>query len=49
MTQLTIAYKIGYVDKNTLEILGDQAEKIRASLKNLIKSRGGFNPISQLA
>ncbi len=47
ITQLTIAYRIGYINKNTFEKLEDQAEKIRASLKNLIKSRGGFNPINQ--
>ncbi len=43
ITQLNIAYKIGYIDKTTLEILEDKTEKIRASLKNLIKARSNKN------
>ncbi len=46
ITQLSIASRIGYIDQNTFEILEDQAEKIRASLKNLIKARGSFNPLN---
>ena len=41
ITQLYIAHKVGYIDKIVLEKLEDQTEKIRASLKNLIKARGG--------
>ncbi len=44
ITQLHIAHKIGYIDEKTLAQLEDQTEKIRASLKNLIKSRSGKNP-----
>ena len=40
ITHLHIAHKIGYIDKQILEQLENQAEKIRASLKNLIKTRG---------
>ena len=39
ITQLHIANRVGYIDKKTLEYLEDKTEKIRASLKNLIKSR----------
>ena len=39
ITQLHIAYKIGYIDNIILEKLEDQTEKIRATLKNLIKKR----------
>jgi four helix bundle protein len=39
ITQLNIAYKIGYIDKANFELLENETEKIRASLKNLIKSR----------
>ena len=41
ITQLFIAHRIDYIDKETFEILEDKTEKIRASLKNLIKARGG--------
>lgn len=41
ITQLNIAYMIGYIDQTTFEKLEDHAQKIRASLKNLIKSKGG--------
>jgi len=43
ITQLHIAYRIGYIDLSTLEKLEDQGEKIRASLKNLIKTRSGYS------
>ena len=39
ITQLHIANKIGYLDDVTFVKLEDAAEKIRASLKNLIKKR----------
>ena len=39
ITQLNLAFKLGYIDAGTLAHLEDLAEKIRASLKNLIKSR----------
>ena len=39
ITQLHIAHKIGYIDKEVLNRLEDQSEKIRASLKNLMKTR----------
>ena len=45
ITQLNIAYKIGYLDEKTFTKLEDQTEKIRASLKKLIKARGGNIPI----
>ncbi len=48
ITQLNIAYKIGYVDFETFQKLEDLAEKIRASLKNLIKSKGGENQINKM-
>lgn len=48
ITQLTIAHRIGYIDKIHFEELENNAEKIRASMKNLIKARGGFNPLSQM-
>lgn len=51
ITQLHIAHKVGYIDENLLIKLENQAEKIRASLKNLIKKRGGdksFNKVKWL-
>lgn len=47
ITQLHIAHKIGYIDETLLNKLEDQAEKIRASLKNLIKKKGGNNKLKQ--
>ena len=38
ITQLHIANRIDYIDLITLNELEDRAEKIRASLKNLIKA-----------
>lgn len=43
ITQLNIAHKINYLDSENLQILEDMAEKIRASLKNLIQSRSANN------
>ena len=48
ITQLNIAYKIGYINEQVLNRLEDDTEKIRASLKNLIKKRGGNNNINKL-
>lgn len=48
ITQLHIAHKIGYIDENILVKLENQTEKIRASLKKLIKSRGGNNYYNKL-
>ena len=45
ITQLNIANRIGYLESETLQLLEDHAEKIRASLKKLIQSRGGNNPV----
>ena len=43
ITQLYIAHKIGYIDDITLEKLENQSEKIRATLKNLIKKKKVLN------
>jgi len=48
ITQLNIAFRIGYIDESTLLSLENQADKVLASLKNLIKSRGGSNPLNLL-
>jgi four helix bundle protein len=39
ITQLHIAFSIGYIDKATFDNLENHTEEIRASLKNLIKVR----------
>ena len=39
ITQINIAYRIGYIDEMIFTKFENQAEKVRASLKNLIKSR----------
>lgn len=39
ITQLNIAYRIGYIDNNLFADLENKAEKIRASLKNLIAAK----------
>ena len=39
ISQLHIARKIGYIEATTFKRLEDRAEKVRASLKNLIKAR----------
>ncbi len=39
ITQLLIAYKIGYINKTTFTKLENQTDKIRAQIKNLIKSK----------
>jgi four helix bundle protein len=44
ITQLHIAHRIGYIDVANLEELENKAEKIRASLKNLIRARRPLNP-----
>lgn len=48
ITQLNIAFRIGYLDKATFESLERETDLIRAALKNLIKARGGDNPINQM-
>ncbi len=45
VTQLNIAYNIGYLDKQIFKDLESRASQIGASLNSLIKARGGFNPI----
>ena len=45
ITQLNIAHRIGYIDAESLAGLENSCEKIRASLKRLIDSRGGGNPM----
>lgn len=49
ITQLNIAYRIGYIDEQTFIKCENQAEKVRASLKNLIKSRGGKNKLNVIS
>ena len=46
ITQLNIAFRVGYIDEARLLKLENLAEKVRASLKNLIQSRGGSNPFT---
>ena len=41
ITQLNIAFRIGYIDEAIFKKLKNEAMKINASLKNLIKARGG--------
>ncbi len=43
ITQLHIAHRIGYIDKETLENMESKTEKIRASLKKLIQARKDNN------
>ncbi len=39
ITQLNLAYRIGYIDRISFNELENKAEKTRASLKNLIATR----------
>jgi four helix bundle protein len=48
ISQLNLAYRLGYFNLETMTDLENQAEKISASLKNLIRARGGNNPIKVL-
>ena len=48
VTQLHIAYKIGYIDGTVLEKLEDRLDKIRATLQSLINKKGGNNKLNQL-
>ncbi len=48
ITQLNLAYRLGYLDADALAELENLAEKVRASLKNLIKARGGNSPLKVL-
>ena len=43
ITQLVIAQKIGYINTDVMQTLENSAEKIRASLKKLIRSRSADN------
>ncbi len=38
-TQIIIAFEIGYITQNTLDILSDKCQKISAMLRKLINSR----------
>jgi four helix bundle protein len=42
MTQLIIAFEIGYIDSELKEDLVDQCDKISSMLTNLIKARSRF-------
>ena len=44
ITQLNIAFRIGYLDRNTFEEMENETERIRASIRKLIQVRGGNNP-----
>jgi len=48
ISQLNLAHRLGYLDMKTFTDLENQAEKISASLKNLIRARGGNNPLKML-
>ena len=39
ITQINIAHRIGYIDETIFTKFENQTEKVRASLKNLIKAR----------
>ncbi len=39
ITQINIAYRIGYIDETIFTKFENQTEKVRASLKNLIRAR----------
>lgn len=41
ITQLHIAFEIGYLDKGSFEKIEDFTEKIKASLTKLVQSRQG--------
>ena len=41
ITQLNLAHQLGYIDAETLAYTENLAEKVRATLKNLIKARTG--------
>ncbi|MBN8678244.1 MAG: four helix bundle protein [Chitinophagales bacterium] len=49
ITQLNIAHRLGYINADKLYELENLAEKIRASLKNLIKARGGDNLVKVIS
>ncbi|MCU0345978.1 MAG: four helix bundle protein [Saprospiraceae bacterium] len=48
ITQLTIAYRIGYLDAKTYEEIENETEKLRASINKFIQARGGYNPLKLL-
>ena len=39
ITQINVAYRIGYIDETIFTKFENQTEKVRASLKNLIRAR----------
>ncbi|HLP96051.1 MAG TPA: four helix bundle protein [Saprospiraceae bacterium] len=49
ITQLNIANRLGYINADKLYELEKLAEKNRASLKNLIKARGGDNLVKVIS
>lgn len=48
ITQLHIANRVGYLEKEVFETLEQETDLLRAAIKNLIKARGGDNPLNQL-
>ncbi|MBX2889586.1 MAG: four helix bundle protein [Saprospiraceae bacterium] len=48
ITQLHIANRVGYLEKEVFEALEQETDLLRAAIKNLIKARGGDNPLNQL-
>ena len=46
ITQLHIAYRIGYIEKTELEKLEIKAMKISSGLHKMIEKRGGYNFIN---
>ena len=46
ITQLHIAHRIGYIDKNDLEKLEIKAMQISSGLHKMIEKRGGYNRAS---
>ena len=49
ITQLHIAFRVGYLEKDTFETLERETDLLRAAIKNLIKARGGDNPLFQIS
>ena len=49
ITQLHIAFRVGYLEQDTFETLERETDLLRASIKNLIKARGGDNPLFQIS
>ena len=49
ITQLHIAYRIGYINEQELKDLENDAQRIIASIRKLIRSKGGNNPLKQFS